>query len=740
MNEAVAIPTESSLTHIPAQVAASWARAGFPVFPCRHVPEEWRGELKKAKTPLTDHGFKDATTDLQTIADWWRRFPHALVGLATGSASGLFVVDLDIDKTTGETTGEASLAALGLSHLIGTVPTVATPSGGFHLYFRDCGFRCITADKSPILGAGIDTRGDGGYIIAPGSVTPQGAYSLINGPLRLEALTGVPEAIAERLRAHEGAKLARASAPDPMQGAFRIDTGTTAYASDRALKAGESEVADIVGYISPDCGYGDWVTVLMGLHAHFGGNGAGLELADRWSSQGTKYRPGEVAEKWRGFEAGGGTSWGSVCHLARQYGADLSEISRRHRSKSETGGNARQSEAGAPAQTTAEDPPPPVTIRAFEAWKQLDPATIPRIRFVYGDAYAAGYVTVTFAAPKTGKSLLGIAEAIDATTGRGFLSGRTAEPQAVLYYNAEDDQDVLNARAWAVLGANGIPEDEVIGRFFPVSGIADDRQLVLIRGEKNEINEAAFSFLAETITRNRIALAIFDPLQDLSESPETNEAFRALGKRLRRLAHDTGVAIGIVHHTRKPSAGVQPTLDDGRGGGALRGVARFNRLLVPMTEGEGAQAGVDDFRYFFRIGEMESNLAPPSSDRNRWFQKIGVEIGNGAQYPTIRPWVWPDAFGGVTVNDARQVRAAIAKRADEGEPTRENVQANNWAGLVVAEVLGLNLAKTSDKARVKTMLRKWIDTGVLSVEKIRTEKGKDVPHIFLGPNDLSGDE
>lgn len=89
---------------------------------------------------------------------------------------------------------------------------------------------------------------------------------------------------------------------------------------------------------------------------------------------------------------------------------------------------------------------------------------------------------------------------------------------------------------------------------------------------------------------------------------------------------------------------------------------------------------------------------------------------------------------------APQVRATIAKRADEGEPARENVQATNWAGLVVAEVLGLDLAKTSDKARIKTMLRKWIDTGVLSVEKDRTEKDKDVPHIFLGPNDLRGEE
>jgi hypothetical protein len=51
-----------------------------------------------------------------------------------------------------------------------------------------------------------------------------------------------------------------------------------------------------------------------------------------------------------------------------------------------------------PAQTAA--------FRPFEPWQKLDPSTIPRIRFVYSDAYAAGYLTVTYAAPKTGKSLL----------------------------------------------------------------------------------------------------------------------------------------------------------------------------------------------------------------------------------------------------------------------------------------------------------------------------------------------
>jgi len=90
-------------------------------------------------------------------------------------------------------------------------------------------------------------------------------------------------------------------------------------------------VQEVLNVIPPDCGYDDWLKVLMGLHSHFNGSGVGLELADVWSSRGTKYRPSEVTSKWCSFQPGGGIDWGTVCTLARQNGADLSAIARRHK-------------------------------------------------------------------------------------------------------------------------------------------------------------------------------------------------------------------------------------------------------------------------------------------------------------------------------------------------------------------------------------------------------------------------
>src|SRR5690348_15513877 len=66
--------------------AAKLAKRGIPVFPC--APSE--------KQPLTPHGFHDASTDAEVVAAWWRRWPEANIGIPTGAASGVDVVDVDV--------------------------------------------------------------------------------------------------------------------------------------------------------------------------------------------------------------------------------------------------------------------------------------------------------------------------------------------------------------------------------------------------------------------------------------------------------------------------------------------------------------------------------------------------------------------------------------------------------------------------------------------------------------------
>ena len=114
------------------------------------------------KHPRTVHGVKDATTDERTVREWWVRWPQANVGIATGRASGLVV--LDVDRARG---GQASLELLRAECPdLQKAPTVETGGGGIHLYFAHAdGHIPNKVDFLP----GLDIRGDGGYVVAPPS-------------------------------------------------------------------------------------------------------------------------------------------------------------------------------------------------------------------------------------------------------------------------------------------------------------------------------------------------------------------------------------------------------------------------------------------------------------------------------------------------------------------------------------------------------------------------------------------
>jgi Bifunctional DNA primase/polymerase, N-terminal len=67
------------------KAALAYAQRGFAVFPCK----------PRGKAPLVKHGLNAATRDETRIRKWWTRWPDANVGIATGAASRLLVVDID---------------------------------------------------------------------------------------------------------------------------------------------------------------------------------------------------------------------------------------------------------------------------------------------------------------------------------------------------------------------------------------------------------------------------------------------------------------------------------------------------------------------------------------------------------------------------------------------------------------------------------------------------------------------
>jgi hypothetical protein len=188
------------------RAALAYARRGRRVIPlhnpvvdgcscgdpsCKHV----------GKHPRTDYGVKDATTDPTQISKWWKESPGANIGLATGPESGLLVLDLD---------GMRGLKSyMRLQAEYGIPATLMVRSGrvnedglrvGWHLYFKwpKGWFVCDSVGR---IGANIDVRGDGGYIIAPPSMHSSSRRYRLHDPE--QKIAELPEQVVELLAHNE---------------------------------------------------------------------------------------------------------------------------------------------------------------------------------------------------------------------------------------------------------------------------------------------------------------------------------------------------------------------------------------------------------------------------------------------------------------------------------------------------------------------------------------------------------
>lgn len=168
--------------------ALDYARRGWPVFPCNPSPEPGIGkrplvgrDRDQAGNPVPNTGgLTKATTDEAQILAWWTRWPGALIGVPMGRRAGVFAIDPDVPKKPGAPDGVAAWQSLVAGHSgHPNTHTHLTPSGGLHVLFAWSG-SCPVSNREGQLPAGIDVRGEGGYIIVPPSRLADGrSYELV---------------------------------------------------------------------------------------------------------------------------------------------------------------------------------------------------------------------------------------------------------------------------------------------------------------------------------------------------------------------------------------------------------------------------------------------------------------------------------------------------------------------------------------------------------------------------------
>lgn len=136
--------------------ALALAARGFRVFPI----------APNAKSPPLLNGWpQKATSDPETVKDYWIPVPDANIGI---HCEGMIVVDVDVAKG-----GNESLQLLEITHGLPDTLVARTPSGGRHLFFVADGPAGNSVEQ---IGPGLDVRSRGGYVVAAGSTVPSGEY------------------------------------------------------------------------------------------------------------------------------------------------------------------------------------------------------------------------------------------------------------------------------------------------------------------------------------------------------------------------------------------------------------------------------------------------------------------------------------------------------------------------------------------------------------------------------------
>lgn len=171
------------------QAARLYAEKGFKVFPLK----------PGKKTPLTKHGVKDATTDMEQIEAWWESLPNANIGVAAGVGKGKPVaVDLDVKHAeNGIATWKKISKILGLDY--GSAAVQRTPSNGVHIIWLNEENRHFPNSTATIAPA-IDTRGSGGYFVAAPSKVDGKQYKWEKNSLLESTPPTLPSVVAGLLK------------------------------------------------------------------------------------------------------------------------------------------------------------------------------------------------------------------------------------------------------------------------------------------------------------------------------------------------------------------------------------------------------------------------------------------------------------------------------------------------------------------------------------------------------------
>jgi hypothetical protein len=292
-------------------VALACAKAGLPIFPASCTYNE--AKTKWEKEPHVKGWQKLATTDAKQLRAWWAEWPNAVPGIELKCA-GLIVIDAD---RHGGPDGVGNLAALVAKHVaLPGHPIAKTAGDGEHHYFRQWPGEKFGNSPGGLRGTGIDVRGEGGWVVAPGAMRSDGKRWMAAGLTTAYAANSIPilpDWIAAMIRQQ------KPKAESDKKTSIGGTTGTnrrTAWSP-----AEEAKVQAALNFIPSDSRE---IWFRIGAALHNSGWPQAREIWDHWSQT----TPGafdqdDQAKTWESFERpfnGAPVTLASLFALAQEQG------------------------------------------------------------------------------------------------------------------------------------------------------------------------------------------------------------------------------------------------------------------------------------------------------------------------------------------------------------------------------------------------------------------------------------
>ena len=720
------------------KAALAYANAGIAVFPCR----------PNGKAPLGGHGFKDATTDVAIVAEWWKRTPQANIGLACAPGSGLLALDVDRKD---DVDGLANLQAAGFDPLTASPVLARTPSGGFHIMFRHDGER---GNANSNLPAGNDVRGKG-YVVASPSVIDGQRYAWITADGEdlppdhipdLDQLPAWPTALAQmepprRKRRRTG----RASPYCVIAGTPHEDWADAAFRGEMDTllatpKGGRNEALNRAAFALGTMVGGGHLresvvrAELEEAHGALGCDRSDLKAIDNGLRDGME-KPREYIPPEGPTPNVGQIAPGLAARALSDAGAGLNV----------SGGGRALRLAYSAGERIQERPKAKAEPEEGDGWTlapvmALDIDAMQPDEFLYGKYYIIGKASATIAPGGAGKSSLSLIEAVCIASGRDLLQrgwdGMKGE--RVLYFNLEESQDELNKRLLAILQHHGLTVADLGGRLFLRSGLSHPMR-VADEGKRGAALTDHAAKLDEMVGAYGIRALIVDPLVSAHAVDESNNsAVDMVMKEFSRIADKWKCAVSVVHHTPK-LRNERATSESGRGGIALRDAVRCLRVLNPIPAAKAEEWALDEDarRSVWEVSFEKANIGRTGLDLT--YRIVGHIVKPGIERGVVTRFDATEAERQARERADNRARGAMDRAAQdaclqemaEGEWSVSDKARGQWAGRLVAKHGGLD--PKEDKQTIIAILANWkMQRRIISrdVQK-RGKKAGDMKSVYV---------